>query len=196
MRKLIVSMNLTLDGYYSGPDGELDWHLTSWTTEMGDAMCSQLAKADTILLGRITYNAMAAYCSIMVAGPSRRSEEFAFANMMNCCTKIVFSKTIVSASWKNTELLKGNLAYQTTRLKKKPGGDIIVYGSSQLVDGLIKADLVDEYRLWIHPVILGKGKSLFRNNREKHCLNLMDTETFPSGVVMMRYRPSCTRSEQ
>jgi len=188
MRKLIVSINLTLDGYHAGPDGELDWHISSWTREMGDAMCSQLAKADTILLGRITYNALAAYSSLKLAGPSCQGEDFAFANMMDCYAKIVFSKTMVSASWKNTSLLKGNMQAQIARLKKKPGRDIMVYGSNQLVNGLVAADLVDEYRLWIHPVILGNGKPLFRNLPAKLYLHLLNTERFPSGVVMMHYQ--------
>jgi len=188
MRKLIVSMNLTLDGYYAGHDGGLDWHLNSWTKEIGDAMCSQLAGADTILLGRITYNAMAAYYPLKLAGPSCQGEDFAFANMMNCYAKIVFSKTMASVSWKNTKLLNGNMQVEITRLKQKPGKDIMVYGSNQVVNELIAANLVDEYRLWIHPVILGKGKPLFRNCPGMHCLNLLNTEIFSSGVVMMHYR--------
>ena len=87
-------MNVTLDGYFSGPHCELDWHFTSWTKEMGDALCNQLAQADTILLGRVTYNAMAAYWPLKMADPSCRGEDFAFANMMNSYSKIVFSKTI------------------------------------------------------------------------------------------------------
>jgi dihydrofolate reductase len=191
-RKLIVSMNITLDGYLSGPGCELDWHFKSWTQEMGDALCSQLAKADTILLGRVTYNAMAKYWPAKVSDPSCRGEDFAFANMMNSYTKIVFSKTIASTAWNNTKLLKGNLQEEISRLKKKPGKDIMVYGSGQLADALIKSGLVNEYQLWLHPVILGKGKPLFNpdsnQEQERLYLKMVNTKIFPSGVVMILYQ--------
>ena len=186
MRKIIVSINVTLDGYLSGPDGELDWHVKRWTKEMGDALCSQLAAADTVLLGRVTYTAMAAYCSSKVTDPHCRGEDFAFANMMNCYPKIVVSKTMKSVRWNNTRLLKGNLQDKITQLKTKPGGNILVYGSSQLVTALVQLGLVDAYWLWIHPVVLGKGKLLFENIHHSVNFTTLKTETFQSGVVLMQ----------
>ena len=188
MRKLIVSMNLTLDGYLSGPQGELDWHVASWTKEMGDALCSQLATTDTILLGRITYEAMAAYCLSVVSGPTCRDEDFALANMMNSNTKVVFSTTMKKPQWQKTLLLRGNLKGEIIRLKKKQGRNIIVYGSSQLVSGLITEGQVDEYWLWIHPVVAGKGISFFAKLRDKNYLKLLKTEIFDSGVVLLQYQ--------
>lgn len=189
MRKLIVSMNVTLDGYLSGIDGELDWHFNYWTEEIRDTLCSQLVKADTILLGRITYEAMALYWPLKTADLSCRGEDFAFANMMNSYTKMVFSKTIERTPWSNTKILKGTLRQEIIKIKKNPGRDVIVYGSCQLVNGLIKAGLADEYHLWIHPVVLGKGIPLFKDLKEELCLNMMRAKTFSSGVVLMEYQP-------
>jgi dihydrofolate reductase len=192
MRKLIVSMNVTLDGYLSGPDCELDWHFKYWNSEMEDELCTQLAKADTILLGRITYEAMAKYWPSKLADPLCRGEGFAFANMMNSYAKIVFSKKITSAEWNNSKLLTGNLGDEISKLKNKPGKNIIVYGSGQLTNALIKAGMVDEYQLWLHPVILGKGKLLFKpfTERKDGRLNfiLLSTERFTSGVILLHYQ--------
>ena len=188
MRKLIVSMNVTADGFMSGPDCELDWHFKSWTGEMGDALCSELAKADTILLGRVTYSAMAKYWPSKVADPSCRGEDFAFANMMNSYTKIVFSKTITSPVWNNSKLANGNPENEINLLKKKPGKDIIIYGSGRLVSSLINSGLVDEYQLWLHPVALGKGKPLFKNLHSRVYMQMVNVKTFSSGVVVLYYQ--------
>lgn len=196
MRKLIISMNVTLDGFMSGPDCELDWHFKSWTQEMGDTLCSELAKADTILLGRVTYNAMAKYWPAKVADPTCRGEDFAFANMMNSYTKIVFSKTITSTQWNNSKLADGNPEDQINLLKKKPGKDIIVYGSGRLVSSLIKSALVDEYQLWLHPVVLGKGKPLFKNLQSRVYMKMVKIKTFSSGVAVLYYQTNKTNENE
>lgn len=192
MRKLIISMNVTLDGYLSGPHCELDWHFKYWNSEMGDELCKQLAKADTILLGRITYEAMAKYWPSKLADPLCRGEGFAFANMINSYKKIVFSKKITSAEWNNSKLVTGNVRDEISKLKNMPGKNIIVYGSGILADALIKSGMVDEYQLWQHPVILGNGKRLFNPypNKTDRRLNfrLLSTERFGSGVILLHYQ--------
>src|SRR4051812_16538585 len=165
MRKVIVSMNVSLDGYMSGANGELDWHFESWTKEMGEVLCKQLSQSDTILLGRVTYNAMANYWPAKAGDPTCRAEDFAFSNMMNSYTKIVFSNTIPSAKWNNSILVKGNILRKVAKLKKQSGKDIIIYGSGKLVSSIM--DMVDEYQLWLHPVVLGKGKPLFGGLQER-----------------------------
>ncbi len=185
MRKLIVSMNVTLDGYMSGSECELDWHFQYWTKEMAESLCEQLSKADTILLGRVTYNAMARYWLSKVVNPSLRGEDFAFANMMNSYDKIVFSKTITLPEWSNSKLVSGNLEDEINLLKQKPGKDIIVYGSGRLVNSLIKSGMVDEYQLWLHPVVLGKGKPLFKNLHSRLHMKLMNIKT--SAQVLLSY---------
>lgn len=188
-------MNITLDGCLSGPGGELDWHFRSWTAEMGDALCRELAKADTILLGRNTYAAMAAWWPLKLADPVCRREDLAFANMMNTCRKIVFSKTLAATAWNNAALAAGNLQQQVDLLKKTPGKNIIVYGSAQLVDSLIRAGLVDEYQLWLHPVIVGKGIPLFKPGifRPPQSLQLVNVQKFGNGVIRLCYQTSMNK---
>lgn len=180
-------MNITLDGYLSGPDCELDWHFKSWTQEMAEALCSQLATADTILLGRITYQAMARYWPAKIMDPCLRGDDFAFANMMNQYDKIVFTRTLIKPEWMHSKLAKGGMAKEVIRLKQQPGKNLIVYGSGKLVSAMMRAGLVDEYQLWIHPVILGKGKALFNKNHLRLHTRLVQTEVFTSGVVLMKH---------
>ena len=192
MRKLIVSMNLTLDGYLSGPHCELDWHFKSWTSEMGDALCRELAKADTILLGRVTYTAMANYWPSKLADPSCRGEDFAFANMMNTYKKIIFSTTLSATQWCNSTLAKGSLQHEIQLLKRRPGKHIMVYGSGKLVSSLAASGMVDEYQLWLHPVILGQGIPLFKAgilpSPPALNLKLVQVQQFACGVMLLHYR--------
>ena len=192
MRKLIVSMNVTLDGYISGPGSELDWHCKSWTREMGDALCMELAKADTILLGRVTYTAMAKYWPSKLADPSCRDEDAVFANMMNTHKKIVFSTTLSTTKWSNSTLATRSPQHEIHFLKRRTGKHIIVYGSGQLVDSLIASGMVDEYQLWLHPVIIGKGiplfkASLFQQAKALH-LKLVESQKFVCGVMLLNYQ--------
>ncbi len=192
-------MNVTLDGFMAGPDCELNWHFQRWTLDMAEHIGDQLSKADTILLGRITYNAMAKYWPAITAGVSIAREDTAFAEMMNSHRKIVFSKTlkqsdVMAKGWGNSKLAKKNILEEIGRLKKSqhtPAKDLIVFGSGQLVNSLIQAELIDEYQLWIHPVVLGKGKSLFKPAllRKNGILKmkLIKAKTFSSGVILLYY---------
>ena len=187
MRKVIVSMNVTLDGFMSGPNCELDWHFQSWTKDMADSLYEQLSKADTILLGRVTYTAMAKYWPVKAKDLSFPREDIAFAEMMNSYTKLVFSKTLVSAVWNNSTLLKGKIEDEIIKLKRQPGKDMMVFGSGKVVASLMNLGLVDEYRLWVHPVLIGKGKPLFKNLHEKLPMKLFETKTFSNGVIILYY---------
>jgi len=188
MRKVVVSMNVTLDGFMSGSNCELDWHFSSWTKEMADLLYEQLSKADTILLGRITYNAMAAYWPAKALDLSFPREDLAFADLMNNYTKLVFSKTHAISQWSNSKLLTGDPADEILKLKQREGKDIIIYGSGKIVNCLAKSHVIDEYRLWVHPVLLGKGKLLFKDLEKEYRLKLFKTKTFSSGVVLLYYK--------
>ena len=188
MRKVVVSMNVTLDGFMSGSNCELDWHFKSWTREMADLLYEQLSKADTILLGRITFNAMAAYWPVKAMDLSFPREDLAFANLMNSYTKLVFSKTHGISQWNNSKLLTGEPADEILKLKQKKGKDIIIYGSGKIVNCLAKSRLIDEYLLWVHPVFLGKGKLLFKDLEKEYRMKLFKTKTFSSGVVILYYK--------
>ena len=189
MRKLIVSMNVTLDGYMSGPNCELGWHFQTWTKEMADSLFDQLSRADTILLGRITYSAMAEYWPAKTTDPAFPREDIAFADLMNRQLKLVFSSTLKSPEWSNSTLLRGNLRREVLRLKKSIGSDIIIYGSGKIVQALMRYGLIDEYQLWIHPVLLGQGKPLFDDPRKRLCMKLFESKCFDSGVVLLYYKP-------
>jgi dihydrofolate reductase len=187
MRKIVVSMNVTLDGFIAGPNCELDWHFDSWTIDMATALCEQLSNADTILLGRITYCAMARYWPSKATSLSFPREDIAFAYMMNTYNKVVFSKTLNTSQWNNSRFVKGDLSREVLKLKKQPGKDIIIYGSGILVSALIHLNLIDEYTLWLHPVVLGSGKPLFKPSHGRYGLRLLTTRYFSSGVVSLRY---------
>lgn len=188
MRKLIVSMNVTLDGFMAGPNCELDWHFKLWDVEMMETLSEQLFAADTILLGRVTYNAMARFWPMKAKDLSGTKADIAFAEMMNKYTKIVVSKTLQEATWGNSKLIKNNLVKEVTKLKNEEGRDVIIFGSGKLSSALIKASLVDEYSIWVHPVILGKGKPFFRKMQESLNIELAATQIFKSGVVILNYR--------
>jgi dihydrofolate reductase len=188
MRQLIVSMNVTMDGFMAGANCELDWHFDYWDEEMAGSLSDQLSDSDTILLGRITYQAMAGYWPSKALNPGRPGEDLAFAHMMNNYQKIVFSNTLTKTDWHNSRILKGNIAEETARLKQEPGKNIIVYGSGDIVAALVGSGLIDEYRLWVHPVILGKGRRLFRNLRDQIRMKLISIKTFNSGVAILYYR--------
>lgn len=187
MRKVIVSMNVTLDGFMSGPDCELDWHFQCWTDEMAVSLCQQLGNADTILLGRVTYSAMARYWPAKASDLSIPREDIAFADMMNKYDKIVFSKTLSTPGWQNSRIIRGNARQEVLKLKHQEGKDMIIYGSSRLVASLMRYGLIDTYVLWLHPVILGRGKPLFPKLQERQGMKLRHSRAFSSGVVLLAY---------
>ena len=187
MRKLVVSMNITLDGFISGIESELDWHFQNWSSDMANLLSQELGEADTIVLGRSTYDAMSAYWPIQSDCPSFPREDIAFAEMMNSHTKLVFSTSIRRAHWRNSRILRGDVASEIIKLKKLEGKNMIIYGSGKLVKTLSSLNLIDEYLLWIHPVLIGEGVSLFKENIKKN-FSFVDGRTFDSGVVALRYR--------
>lgn len=195
MRKVIASINVSLDSFMSGPNCELDWHFERWGPDLAQSFCEQLSHADTILLGRVTYCAMAQYWPQKAQDLSFPREDIAFADMMNNHTKVVFSGTLTRPVWTNSKLVNGNLETEILNLKQQPGKDIIIYGSGKLITSLVElGGLIDEFVLWVHPVILGKGKPLFKHLPNSLCLKLVKTDTFRSGVVMLDYKP-VTNSE-
>jgi len=185
-------MNLSLDGLMSGPGGQLDWHNESWDEGMSEQWLVQLECSDAILLGRLTYEALASYWSINPLKQNFPRQDLAIADRMNYHRKIVFSGSSPTFMWNNTVFIHGNLTDEIIRLKKQKGKDILLMGSKTLVSSIIQAGLADEYRLWIHPVILGNGNPLFRNLTTKLNFTLSDSRLFDSGVLFLNYR-SITR---
>ena len=187
-------MNVTLDGFISGPNCELDWHFNSWTKEMADSLYQQLSLADTILLGSTTYKAMASFWPSVAKDISFPREDIAFANMMNNYKKMVFSRSLKKTEWNNSELLRGHLPDEVSKLKTREGKNIIIYGSSRIVRALTAAGLIDEFHLWLHPVLLGEGKPMFTKLPKRVQLSLYRKQGFTSGVILLYYKAGTSNS--
>jgi class 3 adenylate cyclase/dihydrofolate reductase len=187
--KLVVSAFVTVDGIVEAPgydehrSGRNAWALRVQNDE-DQAYNKDLAmSADAFLLGRRTWQIWAAFWPIMKGGDPE------FTQFMNSVPKYVVSNTLKRADWNNSTILSGDVAAQVSKLKAQPGGELLVYGSPDLVDELLRHDLVDEYRLMIYPVILGSGKRMFRDRIDTHHLHLIETRKFSSGVVLLTYAP-------
>ena len=188
MRKCIISMNLSLDGFMAGPDKELDWHFDHWHEAMGDRLLEQLEKSDTLLLGRTTYEAMSAYWPFKPLEQDFPRQDLAIADKMNRLTKIVFSKTCSSGIWYNTIYTARNIEEEISLLRSQKGKNMLLFGSGTLASAFIQSKLADEFLLWIHPVILGKGYSLFKNGIARLNLILIQSVVFESGVILLIYQ--------
>ena len=188
MSRLVVAEFLTHDGVIEAPgfeehrDGKNGWALRLQTPEMQDFFRHQLSTVEAFLLGRTTYQIWAAFWP--TAGGDAD-----VAKQMNDARKYVVSRTLKQADWANSTLLSADWAAQVAELKRQPGGDILVEGSADLVNGLMEHDLIDEYQLLVFPLILGSGKHLFRDGIDLRPLRLVNTKAFPSGVVLLVYRP-------
>jgi dihydrofolate reductase len=184
MRKVLFFMLISIDGFFEGPDKDLNWHNVD--EEFNQFAIEQLDSVDTLLFGKVTYEMMASYWPTPVA----KSNDPIVAEKMNTLDKIVFSKTLSSAAWQNTKLIKDNFVDEIIRLKQKPGKDLIIFGSSDLAVTFIENGLIDEYRIMVNPVALGGGKPLFKGLHNKLDLQLLKTKIFKSGNVLLYYKPA------
>ncbi len=169
---------VSLDGYIEGPNGELDWHVVD--EDFNRYVTDMLGSIDAILLGRVTYQFFAQYW------PSATNPE---ARMMNELPKIVFSRTLEKVEWQNSRLVKEHVAQEISRLKRQPGKDLAIFGSAGLASSLIGLGLVDEYRHFVNPLVLGGGTPLLKDIRGRTAMRLSANKTLSSGVVMLCYQP-------
>ncbi len=183
LRKVIVFNMLSVDGYFEGLNRDINWHNVDG--EFNNFSIEQLKTADTLLFGRVTYQLMASYWPT----PDGLRDDPNVAGLMNQIPKFVFSKSLKSANWQNTTLVKGDAVEAVARLKELPGKDMFVFGSGELASFLAQHDLIDEYRLIISPIVLGKGNSMFKNLNERIQLKLIKTRVFISGNVLLYYQP-------
>lgn len=180
MRKITAGLFIALDGVVEAPD---QWHFPYFNDEMGAAVDGQLGSADTILLGRNTYDSFAG------AWPDREAgggEDAVFAKKLGDACKIVVSRQHLEFTWRNSEQLTGDLAEAVTALKNEPGGDIGMSGSVSVVRQLLAAGLLDELHLLVHPIVVGKGMHLF-DEGESIPLKLLSSQTFGTGVLHLVY---------
>jgi dihydrofolate reductase len=174
---------VTLDGFFEGPNGEIDWHNVD--EEFNDFANEQLNSIDILLFGRVTYELMASYWPT----PSAAMNDPVIADKMNKLPKIVFSKILTSVEWQNTRLVKENIVEEISKLKQKPGKDLIIFGSSDLVATFIRYGSIDEFRIMVNPVVLGNGKPIFKSINNKLNLKLLKTKSFRNGNVLLYYEP-------
>jgi len=183
LRNIIVFDNVTLDGFMAGPNGELDWAIQ-------DDEITQYSKAgqgstDMFLFGRVTYDMMASFWPT----PAGKSVNPVFAEALNNSAKIVFSSTLQKADWQHTKVVRELRKDEILKLKQQSGKNMMIFGSGTIVEQLTNLGLIDEYQLMVNPVILGKGKPLFKDIQGRMKLKLVNTKTFSSGVVLLQYQP-------
>jgi len=180
MRKIVAGLFISLDGVFEAPD---QWHFPYFNDEMGEVVGGQMAESDCMLLGRVTYEEFAAYWP----GQTSDGEAGELADFMNDTPKYVVSSTLTQADWKNTTLIDGNNAVEElNKLKEQPGKDISITGSGTLVRTLLRAGVLDELRLLVHPIVVGHGKRLF-DDGETVPLALADSKTLSTGVLALTY---------
>jgi dihydrofolate reductase len=174
----------TVDGYYEGPNQEFDF----WTLddEFHRFAAEQLDEMETLVLGRVTYEGMADFWPT----PAADDEDPRITERMNGISKVVVSRTLDSADWANTRIVR--TLDELTALKQKSGRDMAVFGSSDLTVSLLRARLIDELRIMVNPVVIGAGKSLFRTASERFDLKLTRSRPFDSGNVLHYYAPAAT----
>ena len=185
MRKLKLQMQITVDGFVAGPQGQLDW----MTWDMDEALISFITRltdtSDTILLGRKMTEGFIKYWEQVLTQPD--SPEYSFAQKMVGIPKVVFSKTLAKVDGQNVRVENGPIVDAVTRLKNEEGKDIVVYGGATFVSSLIENGLIDELNLFVNPVAIGEGLQIFGARRP---LKLTASTAYASGIVVNRYEPS------
>ena len=183
MRNIIVQEMVTVDGFFAGPKGEIDWHVVDG--EFNEYAIGVLNSVDTLIFGSVTYELMANYWPT----PAALKDDPVVAGRMNSLSKIVFSKEPTGTSWNNTKILNDINADELLKMKQDAGKDMIIFGSGIIVSALTVLGLIDEYRFIVNPVILGKGKTLFAGVDGAKKLKLIKTQQFSSGNVLLQYKP-------
>ena len=180
MRKVVAVELLSLDGGMEAPE---EWASSYSNEEMEAANAKGMAASDAMLLGRTTYEGLAAFWPHQPGGTP-------MVDYINSVRKFVVSSTLQEAGWNNSTLIRENALENIGELKRQPGKDITIIGSAALVRSLLEAGLLDELRLMVHPVVLGSGKRLFEDRGKQETLELVNSEAFGTGVVSLAYRPS------
>ncbi|HET7705932.1 MAG TPA: dihydrofolate reductase family protein [Thermoanaerobaculia bacterium] len=188
MRRLISHMQVTLDGFVAGPNGELDWSAEYHDEAMWEDVFDLLSNVDAVLFGRVTYQLFEEYWPVVGKDPSATKRDVEFGEWIDETPKLVVSRTLTSVKWKNTTLIRGDGAAEVAKIKEADGNDILIFGSGTLVSSLMSAGLVDEHRTNVHPVILGDGKRLAPSLNGAHPLQLVDARKINAGVVGLHHR--------
>jgi dihydrofolate reductase len=194
-RRVVASTFVTMDGYMVGPDEDMSWAVEGFDTEMqADIAADMSLTSDAFVFGRVTYEIFAAYWPSAVPyedgdelNPAEGKEDPRIIGALNDFPKLVFSTTLERSDWNNTRVVDGGLEDEIRRLKKQPGKAINIQGSASIVQALERADLIDEYHLYLHPVLLGDGKPLFATGLHRQDFELGRIKPYANGVVAMSY---------
>jgi dihydrofolate reductase len=189
MRKVLLQMQISLDGFVAGPTGEQYWMVWNWDDILKQYVSDIADSVDTMLIGRVTYEGMANYWPSAATNPEAMADEIAFANKMNELNKVVFSSTLSSVEWSNSRLATENVETEIAKLKQQPGKDIIIYGGATIVSSLIKCGIIDEYHLFVNPVVLGNGMPIWNSVTDRMNLKLIKTTTSSIGIIILCYQP-------
>jgi dihydrofolate reductase len=187
MRKLKLQVQMTVDGFIAGPNGEIDWATFPWTEDINKYVDEITAPVDTIILGRKLAEGFIPYWAGVAANPD--DPEFTSGKKFTDTHKVVFTKTLERSEWGNTVLAKGSLVEEITKLKKQDGQDIIAYGGATFVSALIKHGLIDEFHLFINPTLIGSGMTIFKQLDSKQNLTLVKSTSFDCGIVVLNFEP-------
>jgi dihydrofolate reductase len=182
VRRIVLAMSVSLDGYFAGPDGELDWHMIS--EELHWHFNEHLRTMSAFLDGRVTYEMMADFWPTADADPASTPPMVDFARIWRDMPKLVFSKTLQHADW-NATIVRDVVPAEIAKLKAEPGGDMAL-GGAVLAADFLRHGLVDELCLYVHPLVIGEGRRLFPPDVHL-VLQLVETRTFDNGVVLLRY---------
>jgi dihydrofolate reductase len=187
MRKLKLQVQMTVDGYIAGLNGEMDFMVWNWDDELKQYVNDLTEPVDCIILGRKLAEGFIPYWATVAANPD--DPELTAGKKFTDTHKVVFTKTLDKSKWDNTVLAKGNLVDEITQLQKQDGNDIIAYGGATFVSALIKHGLIDEFHLFMNPTALGKGMTIFKELDGKQNLTLVKATSFDCGIVVLNYEP-------
>lgn len=186
MRKLKVQVQMSIDGFIGGPNGEMDWMNFNWSDDLKNYVNGLTTTVDTIILGRKLAEGFIPYWteSLNSATPAEGADIFVKT------PKLVFTKTMNDCPWENTALVKGDLATEIRVLKQQEGQDMIAYGGAVFLASLIEQNLIDELHLFINPTAIGKGLPIFQQLQQKQEYKLVQASTFDCGIVVLTYQPA------
>src|SRR6266540_3634324 len=186
MRKLVVFNQVTMDGYFTGVNGDLSWaHNASKDAEWSAFVEDNATSGGLLLFGRITYEMMVAYWPT----PAAKKDDPVVAQGINNLPKVVSSRTLDKASWNNTKLVKGDVVEEVRKMKNEAGEDMVILGSGSIVSQLSEHGLIDEYQLVVNPIVLGKGRTMFEGLTKRLPMKRTSTRTFENGNVLLCYEP-------
>jgi dihydrofolate reductase len=185
MRKLVLFMHVSLDGFAADADSGLGW--ISYDSELQQYAQGIVDMVGSPVYGRVTYELMAGYWPGVLNDPNASAHSKAHAQWVDKATKFVFSRTMKKADWNNTIVINDNIAEEINKLKQQPGKDLVIFGSPGLAHSFMELDLIDEYQFTLNPVLLGSGKHVYEHIKNKTNLKLIKSTALKSGVLGLHY---------